>query len=239
MAFSILQAWKHAVTSSPPTQTDLVLTSVPIAGNLLVVVVHFSISATTVAMTDSIGDGVGWNTGVGPVNDSSSAYQRQYIFWKVVGTPSGGAKTLTATWSGGTTPGTLGVDAAEYQSAGGVISLDGTATSASGHNVGPATTTGITTTGTEGLVISTLTDNAANYTTPTGGFTNRAIGNGTTDQSDIWNNNVADQYTSSAATYTPSQVLGGSEFWINMAIGFKAATASPAASYPIETILYF
>lgn len=227
MAFSLVQAWAtNRVTSG--TTAAVVLGSVPLAGDLLVATYSVD-NGLTATIADSIGDGVPWSTPA-PLNGIGSSINvgRKYVSYKIVGTPSGGAKTVTVTASGTISLG-MGVSVAEY-AATGAISLDGTPAVATAQSAAQSPGT-ITTTSTAGLVIGCNEDNAA-YTTPAGGFTQRS---GTPDVL-TWKASVEDKITTAGGVYDASWTGGASDFWISMVIGFKQAVAS--ASGPSSWLKY-
>lgn len=216
MAFSLVQTWADADTAAS-TSTPLVLVSVPTAGNLLVACVTGGVDTTqTFSIADNIGDSVAWNTAVGPQNNPFPT-DRSYIFWKVVGTPSGGLKTITATATGAETH--FSVMAAEYAGGGGTIVLDGTPTSASaaaGTNPAPGA---ITTVSAAGLVIGYCTDNNADPTTGAG-YTRYLAG--TAHQNF---HAIEDQFTTVGGSYNPgfSELTGG---WAALGVAFKVSGAA-------------
>lgn len=213
MAFTLVQTWADADTAAS-SSTPLVLVSVPTAGNLLVAIATGGTDvAQTFSIADNIGDSVSWNTAVGPQNNTFPN-DRTYIFWKIVGTPSGGLKTITITSTGAETH--LSVMAAEYNSGGGAAALDGTPVGASGiagTNPAPGN---IVTTSSAGLVIGYCTDNNAD---PTTAATYTRYLAGTAHQNF---HAIEDKFTTASGTYNPgfTENTGG---WGAVGVAFKAS----------------
>lgn len=214
MAFSLAQAWTNAVSVGAAT-SPIVLASIPTTGNLLVCTVTLDLDvAQTASCADNIGDAGVWATAAGPGNNSING-ERLYIFWKVVGTPSGGQKTITVTSTGVQTK--MTICAAEYAPGTvGTISIDGTSVQSNGSGTNPVAGTIVTTAA--GLVVGWVGDNNA---TP-------AAGSGFTNQTTPANsqfNAVEDQITVSAGSYSVAWVEATNTTWGALGAAFKV-TAS-------------
>lgn len=228
MAFSAVQNWaSNRVTSG--TTAALVLGTVPVAGNLLVCCYSCD-NGLTATIADNIGDGVPWTVAING-QGSSINVGRNYLAYKIVGTPSGGLKTVTMTASGSIALG-AGLTVAEY-TATGAITIDGTPTFATAQSAVQAAGN-ITTTSAIGLVVSINQNNTA-YSTADGTF-NLQLG---TPAQLTWKLSIEDKFTTAAAVYNPSWTGSVSDFWFTCVIGFKQAAAPGGSSGSFGRSKYF
>ena len=220
MSFSLVQAWAHTNAASS-TGVSLAFAAVPTAGNLLVAFTSLGTSLTDThnTPTDDIGDGVPWALAKGP--QSNGVADRGYLWWKQVGTPSGGQKTVTVTSSGTESQNIIAI--AEYTAGvGGVITLDGTPVGASSAGTSNPVAGSITTTTANGLIVAVCSDNNAVATAGTG-FTSRYTFNTLNPDT------IEDQYTSVAQAYTAAFVDPSAAFWYAIAAAWKVGAAAPSS----------
>lgn len=211
MAFSITQAWSGAASGSQASGVPIVLTlaAVPAAGSLLVARgLIGSLTGTLTTPTDTIGDGEPWLLATGPVDNT--IIEREYLWWKQVGTPSGGGKDVSVT---GDITGYTGVYVIEYAPGGtGTVTMNGSPVSTNGAN-GTISAGSITLT-TGGLVVAVCSSSSNNSTAGTG-FTSR--------QSTTFLNflDAEDQYPSSSGAVTCEFVNATPAYWLALAAAFK------------------
>lgn len=201
------------------------LTSVPTAGNLLVACLSSGDNGGAITVSsfdDNIGDGVSWephpNNPRGLGTDFSNSKYRMY--YKTVGTPSGGGKAVQCTVTGTQA---LQLFVAEYGIASGTPAwaVDGTPNSNVGL-IGLANSGNITTAGSDTVVIgfSGSTDSLW------------GAGSGYTRQvtSSNWaSDGVEDRFVTSANTYAVDWTSGGTDGqWAAMGIAFRADAGGTA-----------
>jgi hypothetical protein len=164
---TIGQAWASAPRAASAQSKALV--NVPTAGNVVVVCTAVADHLQTISMSDDFSDGNSWNTLIGPItelNDDAALY----IFWKAIGTPSGGGKTVTATASGSAN---VVLSVVEYAVDVGVTwASDGSASSTEQTATDP-TPGAINTTGSNGVVIGYCIHTNSTALTSVAGFTSR------------------------------------------------------------------
>ncbi len=128
MGIATVQAWKNSSNSG--ASLSVAFNSVPTAGNLLVAVAVVEQGTTrTLSLSDTIGDGVAWVYDIDATNSFGDGHI--YICHKIVGTPSGGGKTVT------TTPNISSVNVlgiAEFSGVDPANPVDGTPKQASGSS---------------------------------------------------------------------------------------------------------
>lgn len=212
MAITLTNAWKTG-TAIFTTTANAVLDSIPSAGDLLVCCAATLTSTNTITVSDSIGDGVSWSTAIGPT--TLGAVGAMYIFYKQVGTPSGGGKTVTATvsnadfmpigvggYSGGPTPWTL----------------DGSPTSSSNASSANPAPGAIVTTSAGPLVIG-FANTANNGLTPGSGYNFKAT------VSLFGDGQVEDRIASSSGSYNPNWTAS-SDAWIAQGAAWRSEAAA-------------
>jgi hypothetical protein len=220
MAFSIVQAWAR-VNTPAANGTSLVLGAVPAAGNLLVALTQKgNITDIQNAPTDNLGDGVAWQLAVGP--DDNQIAERGYMWWKQVGTPSGGGKTITTTSAGATA--NCFLEAAEYApGAVGTISLNGTPVNAKTANASPNAGS-LTTVAAAASVIVAYGSCTGAAVTVGAGYTGRLF------ETVVNNTGIQDQFTSIAGVFPTAFTGGASGFCYALAAAFRVgAGALPPA----------
>lgn len=217
MTVSAKQNWTSAGTGTNVATQALVLVSIPTAGNLMVCYAERGLGTGTMSVADNIGDSVSW-TEINHIANTTEGVT-VYGWWKVVGTPSGGLKTVTVT--NVTDNRALQVTAAEYQSSVGGITwgLNGTASSNTGlASVNPSPGA-ITLDANPSVVIGFVsTDNALSTAVAT--YTRQAIIEAFGEDA------VEDKFVAASGSQTPSWTSASSN-WCAMGSAFKA---TPAAS---------
>jgi hypothetical protein len=213
ITISRTQDWTSNQTAGAVASLSKAYVSVPTAGNLLVCYGGCSNSTTITVPTDDINDGGAWAAVAFPSplaepNDLSFLY----MFWKKVGTPSGGGKTVTIT------PGVnsnIEIAIAEFSTGGSPTwAVDGTPTKAENITSTDPTPGSITTTQTSGLVVG-ITMHTVIAITAAAGYTKRATMN------ILRNTDIEDQIVTSAGSYTPSWTMA-SGVWSAGGVAFKA-----------------
>ena len=215
--FSLVQPWVAIRTSGVVTPATITLASIPIAGNLLIVQSE-SDGGTTIAISDTIGDGVPWTRARGP-EVANVAYNCS-IYYKIVGTPLGGGKTISSTPSASAN---TTCKAGEYTTgAAGTIALDVSSyvsTVTLGTSTNPYAPS-LTTTGSIGLIVGFSADSSAAFSTAGAGYVSREATVAYYGQE-----TVEDQYTSAAGTYAVTFVNANVAGWVAQAIAFKFTPA--------------
>lgn len=226
MAITRVQNWTVVPkTGGAGSTVDNVLATVPVAGNLLQLYIGSGDSGGAISgltITDTIGDGVSWTamtTNPTPLgNVGSLAYVQGY--YKVVGTPSGGAKTVTATISGTQA---LALFVAEYGDGAGspTWAVDGAQIEAYGPAASGAPIAGsIVVTGTNTIITGFAQLESGTLAAGTN-YTSQATNNVFAKYM------VEDRITTSAATYPVDLSTPTDRAWGMQAIAFTATTGTP------------
>lgn len=149
-----VQDWASTMDVASGSSNGYALTSVPTSGNMIIGVVRINDETCTASFSDDFGDAGAWSV-VGPVQLGGVA-TTAYIGYKVVGTPSGGGKTVTVTPAGGFgAPYGITMNVAEVSLPVGALD-DSESTATFGAD--PSLTTDLTTTVSNGLIIGFLVD---------------------------------------------------------------------------------
>jgi hypothetical protein len=200
------------------------LVNVPTAGNVVVVCTAVADHLQTISMSDDFSDGNSWNTLIGPItelNDDAALY----IFWKAIGTPSGGGKTVTATASGSAN---VVLSVVEYAVDVGVTwASDGSASSTEQTATDP-TPGAINTTGSNGVVIGYCIHTNSTALTSVAGFTSRVQ---LTGSAAMRNEDIEDQITTASGSYTAGWTAA-SQLWRALAGAIKATATAAGVTYP-------
>jgi hypothetical protein len=218
MTITAAQAWTSTGSNITPTSLSFAYTNVPAAGNLLVCVFVFDSALTLSSITDNIGDGVAWSLAIGPIVDNNNG-SKNYVYYKVVGTPSGGLKTVTVTASAASSA--INIALVEYHSSvAGTWATDGTASVVNTVSTNPSPGA-ITTTSADGIVVGEVTKSGATPTAGTG-FTIE-----TTFTAYFGYQAIEDKITTASGSYTASWADAASSTWTALAAAFKfTASAS-------------
>ena len=206
--FVVNQALIQGATGGSISQTQT-FTNVPLAGDLIWAQAMTNTPASTISIADTFGDAGVWNLITGPTNDSLGAV-RTATYWKIVGTPGGGGKTVTATFG---TSGSSQLLVGSWTPPAGTVVIDGTPLEGTAHTSGSVPPGTITTTSDNGLVVGSIATNGAAAT----------IGSWGTQQLAIlytYNNSIGTAITTSAGTVTPSWALVGTDYYIAEAVAF-------------------
>ena len=215
---SLLQAWTSTGTGAAAS-VGLAYTNVPTAGNLLVCAFATDSTKTLTSITDNIGDGVNWTLARGP-DASAFSGSNLYTYYKVVGTPSGGNKTVTVLQSGS---GVLTMGLAEYATdKPGTWSIDGTPVGTSGNSTDP-TAGSITTAASTSIIVSQVMSGGSDPTAGSG-FTVRNV-----FTPFIYFQDIEDQITTSANAYSVAWVNAVSNQWTAQGTAFTLT--------PVPTII--
>jgi hypothetical protein len=207
-SIGLVQQWTNADAGAGGTSVALAFTSVPTAGSILIAGGFNNGAAKTLNLpTDDSGDGVSWTLGKnssagGAVDCNMSTY------YKVMGTPSGGGKTVTITG----TNGGIVLFIAEFNGNAASSNVDGTPTANSGSG-SPSAPGTVTTTRTNGLVVG-MTSTSSGTPTAVAPFTRRSVN--TTYQPIA----IEDYYPSAAGPYDANMTNGGVG-WNAIGIAFK------------------
>jgi hypothetical protein len=225
MSITLNQAWSNAGTNTT-NNVPLAYGSIPAAGDLLIAVFSLTDTQTLTSLADTIGDGVPWVQAGTTVHDNNSG-SNNYVYYKTVGTPSGGAKTVTLTASA--TAGMVLSIAAYRSSVAGTWSTDGFISVINTTSTNPSPGS-ITTTAADGVVLGYVVKSGATPTAGTG-FTLQAAPTGY-----FGYEGVEDQITTAAGSYTAAWVDGASSTWSALSAAFKWVTGAPAiTAQPIST----
>jgi len=211
-------ATKSDGTGSTVTNT---LASVPTTGNLLVAFLTAGDAGGAVSIssfTDNIGDSVSWiASSLNPVTFPGGGNIKYNAYWKVVGTPSGGLKAVTATIAATQA---LALYVAEYGVSSGTPtwSITGTPVSSTGTSSTPANAGSITTAIADSVLVG-LAGSSNNHWLVGSGYTIQA-------SAGVWeNNDVEDKIVSATGTYAvdwTNPVSPGD--WAAMGIAFGATS---------------
>jgi len=216
MAWSKTQNWNDTGAwqiGNNATASVVTLTNVPAAGSLVVAASWCDGTTVTYTPSDNFSDGNSWNTVFATPQADSISVERIQIFWKQVGTPSGGGKAITLTPSGAAT--NKGFAAAEFNpGAGTTVSIDGTPISGNGNGSGTYSTGGITA-AVGGLAIGVVSQNSVDPT-PNASYT------GTVITANGWFQYVEELLNSPSGATDPSWTSGTSGFWLAAGVVFKA-----------------
>lgn len=224
MTIAIVQAWtKYEKADATGSTAPLVLTNVPAAGNLLVAFATTGDGSAWSAMgiSDNIGDAGTWvpfTPAYIGLNHADSS-QRIFGWYKIVGTPSGGGKTITSAFTG---VAQMTLFAGEYGDDAGPVTwtVDGTQVSAFGLDTLPNAGS-ITTTGTNSVIIGAIEAGGGPLSVGTG-FTSRQT-------SLSWNNYlIQDRAAATATSYAVDTTSPSDQAWGAMGIAFKATPAGTA-----------
>ena len=217
MTVSAKQNWTGTGTGSSVASEPLAFANVPIAGNLLVCYAELGNSGGTGGIGDDIGDSVSWSQFAIKANATEGV--KCYGWWKVVGTPSGGGKTVTVSASPNEP---ISLVIAEYQSSVGGITwgLNGTAIQTSGSGSNPALGT-ISMSGDPSTVNSFISSDTA-VATAGAGFTRQ------TTVTHFGDDAVEDLFTT--GTSQAVAWVGSLGNWTGLAGAFKAATGAGGGS---------
>ena len=216
MSWTQVQNWAdNWQIGSNATAPAVAMGSVPGAGNVVFAATWCDGITVTYTPSDTFSDGNTWNTVYGTPQADSINVQRIQLFWKQVGTPSGGGKTVTITPSGTAT--NKGLAVAEFNP-NGTVSVDGTPTSANGNSSGTYSPGAITAT-TGGLAIGVISQNN-NDPTPNGSYT------GTVITANGWFHDVEILLNSPSGSTDPNWTSGSSGFWLATGVVLKAAASS-------------
>lgn len=213
MAFSIAQNWLYFDrTTASALASTVTFAAQPLAGDLLVIEAQAHDLTTTLTVTDDFGDAGVWTLAVGPITNTPFSF-RSWVYYKIVGTPSGSGRSVSSTPSVSVRNFMAVVN---YRTPGGVITLDGTPVSVV-NTVGSANPVigSVTTTSTDGVVIGLVHDSAGNCTAGAG-FTVQ-----TTTTGGIWQTTPEDKITTVAQAYTVAFTLATSGLFVGFALAFK------------------
>lgn len=211
-----ISGWQTASNTTAPTAT---FTTVPASGSLVLAATWCDGVTATMTISDNFGDAGTWNLVVGPKADTISV-QRVTLFWKIVGTPSGGLKTVTATPSVAAT--NKGVAIAEFSPGGGTVTVAGTPTSNAGNTTGTLSPGTITYSGSNGLSIGVISNNNADPTA-------NATYTGTVITANGWFHDVEDKLNVTSGTIDPNWSTATTDFWSALGAVFDATSASGPA----------
>jgi len=226
-------ATKSDGTGSTVTNT---LASVPTAGNLLVACLSSGDAGgaiTVSSFSDNIGDSVSWTaSSLNPVTFPGGGGVQYRIYYKVVGTPSGGLKAVQCTITGTQA---LALFVAEYGVSSGspTWSVTGTPVSATGLAAAAPANAGSITTAIADAVLIGFAGSSSNHWLAGSGYTIQA-------SSGVWaNDDVEDKIVSATGTYAvdwTNPVSPGD--WAAMGIAFGATTggSAPTSYYLSDTI---
>lgn len=225
--------WKTAGTGSTVTHT---MASVPTAGNLLVAcLASGDTGATQITITsfdDNIGDGVPWTEStLNPQGLTVSSKTKYRMYYKVVGTPSGGLKDVQCTI---TSIQALVLFVGEYGVDSGVPTWSVTGSQIAANGVSPtfpADAGDITTTIPDAVLVGFSGCQGSNWNAGSG-YTRQAT-------STEWaQDSVEDRIVSSTGTYAVDWVTGASpNNWVAMGIAFGATDGgSPTSYYLSDTV---
>jgi hypothetical protein len=225
MSITLNQAWSNAGTNTA-NNVPLAYGAIPAAGDLLIAVFSLTDTQTLTSLADTIGDGVSWVQAGTTVHDNNSG-SNSYVYYKTVGTPSGGAKTVTLTASA--TAGMVLSIAAYRSSVAGTWSTDGFVSVINTTSTNPSPGA-ITTTAADGVVLGYVVKSGATPTAGTG-FTLQSAPTGY-----FGYEGVEDRITTAAGSYTAAWVDGASSTWSTLGSAFKWVTGAPAiTAQPIST----
>lgn len=206
--------------SGTGSSVQAVFTTVPLAGSQLVAVLTSGDAggaASISSFTDNIGDGVAWTAGtqVGVIAGGGNSNYR--IYYKTVGTPSGGNKTVTAAITGTQA---LSLFISEFSTTGGAWSVTGSQLATNGSASPPDSGT-LTTAVANAVLIAVA--GASGGTTPV-----QPTGFSAPATSTNWAfDYVSYQIVSAAGPYSTAWT-NNSNNWMAMAIAFGSASSTPA-----------
>jgi hypothetical protein len=221
--FTPVQRWTNVATRNVSSQSKA-FSSVPTAGNIIFACGEFARDATLTSISDDTGDGVAWtaHTNSGVVG---TAFAYIYLYYKKMGTPSGGGKTVTATMSG--VSGEVSLHISEFSGNDSSVALDGTVPTGTGTGLSQSGGTVITTSaGSLIIVIGSSNNIAMMIPISTNNVIVRSL---TQDWSGI---HVCDYIATAAGSYTTDFVTGNSCTWAVMTAGFKSNGQS-GGGYPV------
>lgn len=223
MAYASVQAWTTQRTTTGTTAVKAFV-NVPTTGNLLVCCIGGASFLTVSTVTDDIGDGVSWSAG-GAHNAGTNTSTDLNMYYKVVGTPSGGGKTVTVTMSGS------GIKMIAIKELSGNASsslIDGTPLAVSGSSanfsIGSITLTDAS------YVVGFVQNNDGSNPTAGSGF-----GNLTAMAVD--GAGALEDMVGVAGSQTVAFTHAASDTWDGIAVAFKPAAAGGGATPRMLTLL--
>jgi hypothetical protein len=218
MPTALQNSWVSATANA--ISVGVALQGVPLPGSLIVVFTEYDSGNGNPTITDNLGDAGAWNTPLTAISDSVNSGLLS-VHYKIVGTPSGGNKTITMTCA---LTGNKLIFAGYYYNPSADLSIDGSAVSSANVTATNPTTPAITTTNTpDGVVLGFVMSAIFNPTVSLPWVLRR------TATAPFNCGEVIDQITNGATSYTPTWAAA-SGVYSSIGVAFKRTLTKPELS---------